>query len=83
MGSEVKELEERLKKLKQNIAEKEKVKQLKKQIRATEFSQTKTGKFFGAVGRVGEKILTAPPQSKGKKKKKSMNVQDVINNLPA
>jgi len=76
-------LKKELERLRKKREDDEEVKNLKKQIKAERFSQTKTGKVFNfvgkkggkaldSVGRVGKKLLTAPTNAnKPISKKKS------------
>ena len=90
---EIKQLEKKLKELEQQRADKQRIKQLKKQIKAHQFAQTKTGKFVDVVGgfgsRVGKKLFTPPAQVKAKGKAKATvkdvnkKLKDIINKLPA
>lgn len=87
MGSdEIKDLELRLALIKQRRSDKQKIKQLKKQIRSQEFAQTKTGRFIDVVGgfgeKMGKKILAPPKHQKGKKMHRK-SIQEVIDGLPA
>lgn len=91
--SNINKLEKELKALRDKKATANRIKQLKKQIKAEKFSQTKTGKVFNKiadVGEVGRKFLS--PQGnyvkkagkKGSKiiKKNVMSVEDVMAKLP-
>ena len=67
------------------------IKNLSKKIKAEKFAQTKGGKVFNAIGdfglAVGKKVLTPPKNSNvkqavKKKAKKSMDINQIIKNLP-
>ena len=72
---------------------KNKIKKLKKQIKAEKFGRTTGGKIFNKIADVGDaglkatgKFLSPQPQSTGKKKKKKsparLSVEEVMARLP-
>lgn len=76
MTNEIKALQDELRALQEKRQTEEKVRQLKQQIKQERFNQSKTGKFFNAVGRVIGG--SGQPQ---KKKKKGKSVSDVMANI--
>lgn len=88
----VKELQEELRMLREKRDTDAKVKQLKKQIKAEKFAQTKSGKVFNKIADVGDagfkatrKFLSPQPIPQGSKKKKkgakTPTVNDVMANI--
>lgn len=87
----VRKLQEELRMLKEKRETDAKVKQLKKQIKAEKFAQTKGGKVFNKIADVGDagfkatrKFLSPQPMPKGSKKKKGAktpSVNDVMANI--
>ena len=80
------ELKQELKELQTKRDEDRTIKNLKKQIRAEKFGQTRGGKVFNAIGdfglRVGKVIATPPKQTGKLKKKKVRNMEEIMRSLP-
>jgi len=83
-------LEQELKALRDKKEQDNKIKFLKKQIRAEKFAQTKGGKIFNTIGDAGIKVakkITAPPKptshkpTKKGKTKKPLSVSQVMANM--
>ncbi len=53
----INELEEKLETLKKESSEKERIKQLQKNIQSHKILQSKTGKFFNKLGAFGEELI--------------------------
>jgi len=90
---EIENLKKELKALQEKKDKDSTIKNLKKQIRAEKFNQTKTGKIFNKIADVGDaglkatgKFLSAPPQPTGKGKKKKpvrrVSIEEVMARLP-
>jgi hypothetical protein len=67
-NQQIKDLEKELKLLKENKQKEEKIVQLKRQIKAEKFAQTKTGKVINSIG----KVLVPPQQKQNRKLKKKI-----------
>ena len=88
----VDELKKELKALQEKREADTTIKNLKRQIRAEKFGQTKTGKIFNKIADVGDvglkatsRYLSQPnPQTSGKKKKKKpiKTVEEIMASLP-
>lgn len=82
---EIKQLENELRVLREKRQTQEKVKQLKNQIKQEKFNQTKTGKFFNAVGRVFDNMGGGTKQTPQKKPKtkvvKTKSVEEVMSGI--
>ena len=84
----IKELQAELKALQEKRQTESQVKQLKKQIKAEKFGQTKSGKVFNKIADVGDAgakwLFTGKPQPAGskKKKKKVPTVEEIMERLP-
>lgn len=86
MGDEISRLKKELWMLQMKKQKQSDIKQLKRQIKAEKFAQTKGGKVFNAIGdtglKVAKKLFTPTPQStQTKKGKKVPSVSDVMKNI--
>lgn len=80
----IKTLNKELDSLKKKREEERKINNLKKEIRAEKFAQTKGGKIFNAIGDFGMKVskkVFEPPKNPGKKKK-VISVDELMKKLP-
>jgi len=86
--SKIQDLQAELKALQEKKETEKKIKQLKKQIKAEKFAQTKSGKIFNKIGDFGlavtKKITTPSPKQTGSKKPQQRvpSVEEVMRRLP-
>jgi len=83
---EIEDLKEKLALLKENKRKDEEIRELRKQIKNEEFSQTTSGKVFNKIANVGKglgKMIDGSEKQKtSPKKKKVKTIEEVMRDMP-
>jgi len=82
--AEIDELKSRLSEIQNKRKEDQEIKKLRKQIKAEEFVQSRSGKMLMPLARFGERITRPKPKVKGspQKKRKVPSVEEIMARLP-